>query len=141
MKYLAAAIFLFISTVAGAATLDSKEAAVELADNIMKKVVAGDVDGGFLLMKPYLIIPESEFTVMTEQTKLQLPMIQGRFGKTLGYEFVSEQMVGKSLLKVVHIQKYEKHIMRWNFIFYRPNGKWVLNTFTFDDNIRSMFCD
>ena len=90
-------------------------------------------------MKPYLVIPESEFNVMLEQAKLQLPAIQGRFGKIVGIEFISEKMVGKSLLQMVQIQKFEKHIMRWRFIFYDPEGKWVLNTFNYDDKIRSLF--
>ena len=136
--FTAVVLFLIMTTATvSAATLESKDAAKKLTDQIMIKVASGDIEGGFLLMKPYLIIPESEFNVVVEQTKLQLPAIQGRFGKTLGYEFISEKVVGKSLLKIVQIQKFEKHIMRWNFIFYSPDGKWVLNTFNFDDNIRS----
>lgn len=128
-----------MTTVASAATLESKDAAKKLTDQIMTKVASGDIEGGLLLMKPYLIIPESEFNVMVEQAKLQLPVMQGRFGKIIGAEFIKEKAVGKSLLKIVQIQKFEKHTMSWNFIFYSPDGKWVLNTFNFDDNIRSMF--
>ena len=105
----------------------------------MIKVSAGDIEGGLFLIKPYLVIPESEFNVMIEQTKLQLPIMQGRFGKVLGAEFIKEKTAGKSLLKIIQIQKFERHIMRWNFIFYNPDGKWVLNTFYLDDNIRSLF--
>ncbi|GLI37492.1 hypothetical protein GHYDROH2_09930 [Geobacter hydrogenophilus] len=119
--------------------LNSKEAARNLTDQIMTKVATGDIEGGLLLMKPYVIIPESEFNVMLEQTKLQLPVIQGRFGKILGTEFISEKAVGKSMLQITQIQKFEKHVMSWKFIFYCPNGKWILNTFNFDDNIRSFF--
>jgi len=139
MKIFAIVMFFLMSTIAHASTLESKDAAKKLTDQVMVKVAAGDIEGGILLMKPYLIIPESEFNVMMEQTKLQLPAIQGRFGKVLGAEFIKEKTAGKSLLKIVQIQKFEKHIMRWNFIFYSPDGKWVLNTFNFDDNIRSMF--
>lgn len=142
MKFIAVVIFsLIMATTAGAATatLESKDAAKKLTDQVMDKVVAGDVEAGLLLLKPYLIIPESEFNVMLEQTKLQLPAIQGRFGKVLGSEFIREKSVGKSLLQVVQIQKFEKHIMRWNFVFYCPDGKWILNTFNFDDKIQLMF--
>jgi hypothetical protein len=132
-------VFFLVTTTVQAATLDSKEAARKLTDQVMAKVVSGDFQGGLILMKPYLIIPESEFNVMLEQAKLQLPAIQGRFGKTVGSEFISEKMVGKSLLQIVQIQKFEKHIMRWRFIFYNPGGKWVLNTFNFDDKIHSLF--
>ena len=139
MKLIAVVMFFLMTTAASAATLESKEAAKKLTDQIMAKVAAGDVEGGLLLMKPYLIIPESEFNLMVEQTKSQLPAIQEGFGKTLGTEFIGEKTVGKSLLKIVQIQKFETHIMRWNFIFYSPDGKWVLNSFNFDDEIYSLF--
>jgi hypothetical protein len=132
-------LFVLATTTVQAATLDSKEAARKLTDQVMAKVASGDFNGGFNLMKPYLVIPESEFNVMLEQARLQLPAIQGRFGKIVGIEFISEKMVGKSLLQIVQIQKFEKHIMRWRFIFYNPEGKWVLDTFNWDDNIRSLF--
>lgn len=139
MKIIAVVMLFLMATTANAATLESKDAARKLTDKIMVKVASGDIEGGFLLMKPYLIIPESEFNVMVEQSKLQLPVMQGRFGKIIGSEFITEKVVGKSLLQIVQIQKFEKHIMRWTFTFYSPDGKWVLNTFNFDDNIRSLF--
>jgi len=132
-------VFVLVTISVQAATLDSREAARKLTDQVMAKVASGDFNAGLNLMKPYLIIPESEFNVMLEQTKLQLPAIQGRFGKTVGSEFISEKMVGKSLMKIVQIQKFEKHIMRWRFIFYNPGGGWVLNTFNFDDKIHFLF--
>jgi hypothetical protein len=126
-------------TVTQAATLDSPDAARKLTDEVMTRFASGDLDGGFLLVKPYVIAPESEFTVMLEKAKLQLPMIQGRFGKSLGAEFIKEKTVGKSLLQIVQIQKFEKHILRWTFTFYKPGGKWVLISFNFDDNMLSLF--
>ncbi len=139
MKLITAIVILLMASAASAATLESKDAARKLTDQIMNKVASGDTEGGLLLMKPYVIIPESEFNVMVEQTKLQLPVMQGRFGKIVGSEFIKEKAVGKSLLQIVQIQKFEKHIMRWNFTFYNPNGKWILNTFNFDDKIQAVF--
>jgi hypothetical protein len=74
-----------------------------------------------------------------EQAKLHLPVLQGRFGKSLGSEFIRERTIGRSLLQIVHIQKFEKHALRWQFIFYSPDKKWVLNTFNFDDKINLLF--
>ncbi|MDO8682998.1 MAG: hypothetical protein Q7N50_05890 [Armatimonadota bacterium] len=139
MKGVAVFILLVCTTIGEAASLDSKEAARKLTDQVMAKVASGDLDGGLLLLKPYLIIPDSEFKVMLEQTKLQLPAIQGRFGKIIGSEFINEKMIGKSLLQIIQLQKFQKHAMRWRFIFYSPDGKWVLNTFNFDDKIQLLF--
>jgi hypothetical protein len=139
MKVVAVLVFLACTTMAEAASLESKEAARKLTDQAMAKLASGDLDGGLLLLKPYVIIPESEFKVMMEQTRLQLPTIQGRFGKIVGTEFISEKIIGKSLLQIVHIQKFQKHAMRWRFLFYSADGKWVLNTFNFDDKIQLLF--
>jgi len=139
MKFIAIVMYILVTTTAHAASLDSNDAARALTDQIMAKVGSGDIEGGFQLMKPFLIIPESEFNVMMEKTKMQLPAIQMRFGKTIGSEFIKEKLVGYSLLQIVQIQKFEKHILRWDFIFYSPDGKWILNTFNFNDQIQSMF--
>jgi hypothetical protein len=141
MKRILFLAFLMIATVGQAATLDTKEATRKLTDQAMAKVATSDMEGALLIIKPYLIVADSEFNVMLEQMKLQLPMLQGRFGKTVGVEFISEKAIGKSLLRIVQIQKFEKHIMRWNFIFYNPDGKWVLNTFYTEDKIGSLFAE
>lgn len=134
-------LLIFGATAVQADTLDSTENARKLTDQVMAKVTAGDFLGGFNVMKPYLIIPDSEFNVMCEQAKSQLPVIQSRFGTSVGSEFISERMIGKSLLQIVHIQKFEKHAMRWRFTFYNPKGKWILNTFNFDENIQALFTE
>ena len=140
MRYLFALLtFICMTNMSQAATLDSQDAARKLTDEVMIKITSGDLDGGFFLVKPHMIVPESEYNVMLEKAKLQLPMIQGRFGKSLGVELIKEKTVGKSLLQIVQVQKFEKHILRWKFTFYKPGGKWLLNSFTFDDNILSLF--
>lgn len=133
--------FLLMTTAASAANLESRDAAKKLTDNFMDKIASGNIEGGLLLMKPYTITPEAEFKVMSEQARLQLPAMQGRLGQVLGTEFIREKMVGKSLLQIIQIQKFEKSILRWSFIFYNPDGRWILNTFGFDDKIQTMFED
>ncbi len=107
----------------------------------MAQVAKGKMQEGLQLMKPYLIIPESEFNVMAEQLKMQEPLMKQRFGNTIGVEFVKEEEVGNSLLRIIYIQKFEKHIMRWRFYFYKPRNSWVLNTFFTDDKLQLMFID
>ena len=105
----------------------------------MKLVAAGDIESGIRLAKPYIIIPEAELESMVGQAKLQAPMLIQRFGKTVGFEFIREEHAGANMLRIVQICRYEKHITRWNFYFYRGPSGWVLNTFHFDDNIKAVF--
>jgi hypothetical protein len=137
-------IFIFISCLvfcnsSKADSLKTQVEARQLTDKIMAKITTGELDAGLDMMKPYLVIPEAEFEAIRGQTKLQLPMINQRFGKTLGSEFISEEKVGESALKIVHIHRLAKHPMRWIFYFYKGQEGWVLNTFRYDDNIHGLF--
>ncbi len=97
------------------------------------------MEAGVQLTRPYLIIPEHEFLGMLDQMKMQGPAITQRFGKTLSIELAVIEEVGDSLMLVMYLQKFEKHVLRWKFYYYKPDQEWVLNTFTFDDQIFAMF--
>jgi hypothetical protein len=110
-----------------------------LTDRVMAKVGEGDIEYEIRLMKPFLIIPPAEFEVMLGQLKMQLPAMTQRFGRSIGHEFIREDKTGENLLRIVHIHRFEKHLMRWSFYFYRGKDGWVLNTFKTDDDIRQLF--
>lgn len=130
---------LLMSLTTLADTLKDKDAAKALVKSVMDSVEKKQPVEALGLIKPYLITPSSEFEVMSEQMKLQLPMIEQRFGKTLGVEFIGSDEVGESLMLISYIQKFEKHFMCWRFYFYKPSKEWVLNTFFTDDKIQAMF--
>ena len=124
-----------------AESLDSDEAASKLVEQVMAKVGAGDLEGGLLLAKPYLVMPEAEVNAIIEQAKIQQPLLHARFGKPLGAEFVAEKSLGKSLYGIFYLQKFEKHAMRWRVVFYSASGKWMLDAINFDDKIQLLFGD
>lgn len=139
MKYFTFILALCFSSISSADTLKDKAAAKDLALSIMKLVGKGEVENGLKLAKPYLIIPEHEFEGVLNSLRMQAPAIEQRFGKSIGMEFSQIQEVGDSLMLVMYIQKFEKHMMRWKFYFYKPSDGWVLNTFNTDDQIQLMF--
>lgn len=139
MKYLMSIMLVIVMFQAQAAQLDSIDAAKSLAKNVMTLVSEGKSPKGLELFKPYLIIPEAEFDVMLNSLRMQQPMIDQRFGNTIGIELVGEEVVGKSFLKITYAQKFERHVMRWVFFFYKPKTGWVLNTFKTDDKIQLLF--
>lgn len=120
-------------------TLKDPLAARQLTDQAMAKVGEGNVENGLQILKPYLIIPPAEFDVMLDKLRMQQPAISQRFGKSIGSEFIREDKTGENLLRIVQIQRFEKHVMRWSFYFYRGKNGWVLNTFKTDDDIRQLF--
>jgi len=120
-------------------TLPTKEKAKDLAKNVMTEISKGNMEGGVKLTQPYLVVPNHEFMALLDQMKMQQPVINQRFGKTLSVEVATIEYVGESLMLVLYLQKFENHVLRWKFYFYKPKDGWVLNTFTFDDKIQSMF--
>ncbi len=117
---------------------DSKDART-LADQVMTKASTNDLDGAVALMKPYTIVPAAEIDASLGQYKIQQTAVTQRFGASLGKEFVREEKVGESIIRLTYLHRFEKHPMRWVFIFYRGDKGWVLNTFRFDDNIHALF--
>jgi hypothetical protein len=123
----------------GAASLGSEAEARALAQSVMVEVAAGRVIKGLELLRPYNIFPKEEFDGMLANTEAQLPAMRQRFGPSIGWDFVTVEKVGETLRQFVYLQKFERHVMVWRFIFYRPRDQWMLNTFYYDDRVQLLF--
>jgi hypothetical protein len=111
----------------------------KVTDAAMVKVGSGDIEGGLKEIRPFTVIPSAEFDAMMGQLPLQLPGITARFGSSIGQEFIKEDRLGDSLVRLVYVNKFEKHAMRWLFYCYKGKGGWVVNTFRFDDKWHELF--
>lgn len=129
--------FLATSSIAG--TLKSEEDLRPLAESVMGKVAANDLHAAFMLMQPYVVITDSEFQSAVLNSKAQREQYGTRYGKTIGVEFISQSKVGASLVRIVYIEKTEKHALPWTFYFYKAPKGWVLNSFTWSDQMPSLF--
>jgi hypothetical protein len=137
-------IFLAAASLGHAALAQTKslpdaKAVRALTDSIMSKVAAGDLEGGLRTMQPYIVVPSAEFETTIAQAKTQAPVMAQRFGKSVGWEFLKEDRAGERLLRVQHLQLFERHATLWTFYFYRAPQGWVLNTFLFKDDIKTFF--
>lgn len=110
-----------------------------LTDHVMEKISGGDIEAGFALLRPTLVVPPEEVNAVIDRLKSKYPQITKRFGKDIGSEFIREDKFGENLLRIVQLQRFEKHVMRWSFYFYRGKEGWVLNTFKTDDDVKLMF--
>ena len=134
------ALLLVVATnVASAQGVPSLADIRRVTDEVMKKVGEGNIEAGLLTFKHLTIIPESEFDSLVGQTKLQLPIVVGRFGASMGHEFLAEDKIGQSLARITYINRFEKHAMRWVFYCYKGKSGWVINTFRFDDKWPDLF--
>jgi hypothetical protein len=132
--------FLLMPMAAFGADLKDLSEARTLLDGAMASVAKDDVRGAFSKLKPYWLgIPDAEIEVMIGKLADQRRLIAPRFGKSLGTQFVSQKAVADTAAYFLYIEKYEKHLVRWHFYFYRPKDRWQFNSVNFDDRIQGLF--
>ncbi|MCK5771483.1 hypothetical protein [Algiphilus sp.] len=123
MKFVTGVFLLVVSSYSIATeSLSTKAEARELAESVMSQVNDANMKDGLMQLRPYTVVPVAEFDAQLSQIDMQLPAISQRFGKPLGFDFVEEEMLGESLVQYVYMQKYEKHLMFWRFVFYKPEN-------------------
>ena len=128
-----------LPAIAGAATFKTSDEAVALTDQAMKRMVAGDLRSGFELIKPYSVVPPAEIDATAGQALIQQPMLEARFGRSLGYELLRNDTVGDALVQLVYLHRFETHAMVWRFILYRGAEGWSVNSFKYVDDITAAF--
>jgi hypothetical protein len=109
------------------------------SESVMKKISENDLQAAFALMQPYVVIPSAEFQSVALNSKAQRDQYGARYGKSFGFEFISQQNVGESLVSFVYIEKTEKHALPWTFYYYKTPKGWVLNSFNWNDKLVTLF--
>jgi hypothetical protein len=111
----------------------------ELMVEVMKSLVAGDDSGALELLRPHLPVPKAEFDKTRDNTLKTRKSLRDRFGKIMGSKLVREERASDFLIRFTYAEKRAKHLMRWQFTFYRPGTEWQLNSFNWDDNVSLLF--
>lgn len=111
----------------------------KLADKAIVLFQQEKLAEGYAVLEPYWPLPEVEIDSLANQTATQWPMVKQRFGASLATEFIAEQKAGSSFVQFIYLQKFERHAMRWIFVFYKPGDRWIVNSFSFDDSVSLLF--
>lgn len=56
-------------------------------------------------------------------------------GKYNGYEIITTKKFSESFMLYSYLVKYDRQPIRFIFKFYKPSDKWVLYSFSLDDNL------
>lgn len=56
-------------------------------------------------------------------------------GKYYGYELITKKKFAESFELYSYLIKYDRQPIRFIFKFYKPNDKWVLYSYAFDDSL------
>lgn len=72
----------------------------------------------------------------TATVKQQINNISTQLGEYIGYEKISEKYLGKDMVYVVYIVKYERQPLRFLFQYYKPKDTWMLFSVKYDENLQ-----
>jgi hypothetical protein len=139
MKWLWIGFLLTIALPARADVLPTPEAARQLTDKIMEAISQGDTDRAFSLMKPYAVMAPIELDAANSKFKQLLLSEQNLLGDSIGYEFLRNEIIGSSVLRITELHRFRRHGMEWRFVFYNRVNGWTLNNLFYTDKIQNIF--
>ncbi len=139
MKKIIVLILVLIANISFAENMKSAEETRNLADKMINKFVKKEFQQGLALAKAYWPLPEVEIDGLANQIKTQWPIVDQRFGKTTGQEFIKKEKIGDSFIRYYYLHKFQNHAIYWKFTFYKPSNKWVVNGVQFLDTLDVLY--
>ena len=136
---LASALLLIAVCGAQGANLRSPEEAKELAEKVLSRVVVGDIEHAFAVVKPYWPFPESELETLAAQAVQQRSRMAQRLGKSLGFVLIRREMLPDVFLRLTYVERLENTGLRWLFTFYKAKDTWKCQSLSWDDDIAPLF--
>src|SRR6267154_1926202 len=70
-----------------------------------------------------------------QQVKSSYGSIEGLVGKYRGSTLILKRDVGDRLVYLYYLVTYDREPIKFEFLFYRPGDKWVIQNFSFSDKI------
>ena len=106
---------------------------VAIAESFLARVGKGEIGPAYddLLSNSLINAQPMQVEALKRQTEVGLPL----YGKGLGYELYEEHKFGASLVRLVYIQRLEKHALIWVFWFYKTQASWQVNKMNFNDQL------
>ena len=104
-----------------------------MAETFLSRVGKGDVVGAYddLLRGSPMAGQSMQVDALKRQTQAFVPL----YGKALGFELYRQEKFGESLVRLIYIQRLDKHPLVWKFWFYHPADRWQLNFIVFNDQL------
>ena len=129
-----------LSAAAVRADVLKDEAALrEVGDRVMAQVARGEHVKAHDMLKPYTLQAADDFKTTIDASQASRAQHNARYGKSVGYAFVGQRKVADSVLRLVYMEKTEKHALPWAFIFYKTPKGWMLSSFGWNDRLPQFF--
>ena len=139
MKLVYSLIFVLMATNGFADDLKTIEHTRNLSDRLINHFIKAEFKQGLDMAKPHWPLPEVEIDGLANKIATQWPIVDQRFGKPTGTEFLSEERIGASFVRYSYLHKFENHAIYWRITFYKPVDAWKINAIQFFDTIEPLF--
>jgi hypothetical protein len=112
---------------------------IEHSKSVMHALEKSDILEAFILLQKYWPLPENEITQLETLTIKQFNLVADRFGEIIGTNFIREQQIMDFALKQTYVLRFENHMIRVFFTYYKSKEGWILNGFKWDDKFDELF--
>ena len=115
----------------------------QLGDDAMKFVAAEDMKGLFAFIAVHMPLDREAIDKLRDTSIEQRKKVSAALGKPLGFAFIRECRLADVLVRIVYVEKREKNVLRWQFVFYKARNSWTMSSFNWDENQNELFapCD
>lgn len=99
--------------------------ASNMAEDFLDKLVEGNAEGAYdTLFGGLSVLPTNKDSI--DELKQKTVEAMTRAGRSLGHEFVRKEVYGRSIVRLLYVQKFEYFALVWEFYFYRPKDRWTV---------------
>jgi hypothetical protein len=119
--------------------LNSKDELSKHSEKVMKSLKDSEFQKAFAELQIYWPLPENELIQLESQTIKQFNMVADRFGNIIGVDFIRDESIKDYAIKKIYVLRFEKHMIRVLFTYYKNNDGWILNSFKWDDQFEELF--
>lgn len=134
-----AILFILILSLSACQPDSDIKATQKLSQDVIKQIEGGDIESAFDLLSQNWPLSQSEIDTLKAHTQKNRQNLSQRYGQVLSIEYLGSQRIGNSFVRHVFLEKFEKHAIQWEFSFYKPLDKWVMNSMFWDDKITPLY--
>ncbi len=104
------------------------------AEQFLSGVRGGKIEAAYdaLFVGSPILEQTQQVLLLKGQTQSQMQL----FGAALDYEFLQQKEIGKSLVTLKYLLRYEKDAVTWTFVFYKAKDQWVVTAIKYQPSIQ-----
>lgn len=137
-KYYILFLLIFSSPIF-ADSLKSEKKTLSFSNEMISLLFKEKFQEAFNSAKPYWPIPPVEIDSIVNKINQQWPLVNQRFGKAIGTEFIRKETIGKSFVRYYYLHKFQNHAIYWRIGFYKPSKEWKINSVVFLDSLDILY--